>query len=200
MDDRGKQFDILDKSLAARGYELLARPWIYRQDYDHWMTSYNQLEKYAEENSDNSYVASQWRDEKPRYANAPSWLLAKVRTANPANYNTAISISRRTSCGCNENCGTKIPQLPYSPLSIGPGNYGTSAGRGGTNLFFGGGPSVGDGLRNFFSPSNLPFFPNPQDDGKLVDKKEITNGIIVALVVGVILWLVHYLTKKKLNA
>lgn len=190
-DDRGKYFDILDKALASRGYELYARPWIARQDYDEWMADYGRLQTFAESNSDNSYVRNQWRDEKPRYVNAPAQLLAKVRIANPANYDTTIHAS--SDCGCSN-----IPQLPYSPLSITPGSYGDGAGRSGSNYFFGNPGSLGDNLRTLFSPSSLPFFPNPTDNGnKLIDRSEVASGVLVALIVGAILWAVHYFTKKK---
>src|SRR5260370_31338708 len=97
-DDRGLQFDILDKAVASRGYDLLARTFIYRQDYDSWLRDYNQLASYGENNSDNPYVACQWAAEKPRYANAPSALYAKIRVANPSNYYTAIYINICSDC------------------------------------------------------------------------------------------------------
>lgn len=189
---RGAQFDILDKALASRLHELLARPYIARQDYDFWMTGYRQLEAYARENSDVAYVRSQWEMEQRNYQGWPERLLAKVRTANPINYDTSISVSGRGACS-----SSNIPQLPYSPLAIPPSTYGGMPSRGGTNLFFGdtfAPQTIGDGLRGLFNPSDIPFLNPPTITEEI--KRDTLTGIIVALVVGAVLWGIHSLRKK----
>lgn len=187
-DNRGAQFDILDKAVAARFWELYNRPnGIYRQDVDTWRTDYNQLEAYARANSDVPYVARQWRDEEPRYSRAVEFLLTKVRAANPSNYDTTIRIHSGGSCG-----GTKIPQLNYTPMQIPGSNYAPVAGRPPTIL------SLGDGVRNNFSGGTLPFFDSPSGFSKEIAKDSMT-GIIVAIVVGAIFWIVHSLSKKRAN-
>lgn len=187
----GAQFDILDKALAARLHELLARPFIARQDYDAWMTGFNQLRNYANANSNVAYVASQWEMEQRNYQGWPERLLSKVRIANPVNYDTSISVrGNRGDCGCSS-----IPQLPYSPLQIPAGNAGMIPTRGGSTIFLGGGtPSLGDSARGFFDPISSIDLPMPPLLQEI--KKDTMTGIIVALVVGAILFGIHHLNKK----
>lgn len=197
-DDRGRQFDILDKAVAARATELYNRQYIARQDYDSWTRDYNQLKSYALANSDNSYVARQWRDEEPRYANVPNWLQGKIRVANTSNYDTSISVSgKNSSCGC----GSQIPKFDFTPSTYVPGNGGQIPSRGGSSYTFAGFPgSLGDNARNLFSPNSVPFFNTPDSgQNKLVKESDILTGIIVALVVGALLWGIHFVTKKKVS-
>src|SRR5574341_300152 len=192
---RGAQFDILDKALASRLHELLSRDFIYRQDYDHWMTGYNQLAAYARENSDVTYVARQWAMEQKNYQGWPERLAAKIRTANPVNYDTTISTSGKSGC---DDCwgGSKIPQLPYQGVGGITINSTPMLPRTPTPL---GGGSLGDSIRGLFNPP--PFFEPPQPPLIQKVKNDTVTGIIVALIVGGILWGVHYLSKKaKLNA
>lgn len=185
----GSQFDALDQALAARGLELYSRPSIYRQDYDEWIADYNRLESFANRYSYVPYVVRQWNAEKPRYANAPALLLSKVRIAqNLQTYDTSIPVDG----GCNCFGSNALPSV-----NIPPSTLGISGSHPAGNYFFGGN-SLGDNARQLLSPNNLPFFPNPQGGGKIIDKKEVFSGVLVALIVGVLLWGVHYLTKKKL--
>lgn len=199
----GSQFDILDKAVAARGLELYAKPWIYRQDYDEWMTQYNQLRSFALSNSGDSYVSRQWKAEEPRYANAPALLASKIRVADPANYDTSMSVS---GGGCG--CGSKLTPFQSSPIDYRPfGGDGGMLQRGAiptntNSFFFGPLGSAGDAARNLFSPSQIPFFAPPSAIKKLAEDvgHDTLTGILVALIVGGVLWGVHYLTKKKRNA
>ncbi len=198
----GAQFDLLDKALAARSHELLNRSFIYRQDLDSWWTSYNQLEGYANRFSNVGYVARQWRDEKPRYAWVPDALASKVRTANPANYDTTISISGSSKgcCGCGGG-GTEVPQLPYAPVgSYGAGYTSDLPVRGGTSLFFGGNtsiPSLGDALRDLFGQKPQPTMTGDYPDSKLIDESGVFTGILTAIIVGAIFYVIHLVTKSK---
>lgn len=184
------QFVVLDKAVASRFWELYNRPGgIYRQDVDHWRTDYNQLRNFAETSNDPA-VARGWNEEKPRYSRSLEYLMAKVRTANPSNYDTSIKVSGCDGCDCGK---TKIPQLDYTPMQIQPGNFSPVGSRPGTILSF------NDGVRNNFSPSPLPFFNNPDMPITKELAKDSLTGIIVALVVGTVLWILHSVTKKRAN-
>lgn len=198
----GSQFDILDKAVAARAYELYARDWIYREDYDEWNTLYNQLQTFAQRNSNDSYVRSQWAAEEPRYVNAPKLLASKIRIANPQNYDNAISISG--GCGC----GSKLTPITNSPVNFGPlGHDGGLLQRGAIptrgNQFIFGWPSgsIGDAARNLFNPTGVPYITPPSGIKQLAENvgHDTLTGILVAITLGVVLWTVHYMTKKKIN-
>lgn len=181
------QFEILDKAVAERFWELYNRPFIYRQDVDQWRTLYNQLERFAESNSGDSWIARGWAEEKPRYANSVANLMSKVRVANPTNYDTTIKVKGCNGCDCGK---TNIPVLPYTPMNIPPGSGGTLVpGRGGTML------SLGDSIRNSYSPGALPFFDEPDTLPKQI-AKDATTGIIVAVVIAIVLWGFHALKKR----
>jgi len=186
------QFVILDKAVASRFWELYNRPGgIYRQDVDEWRTDYQQLASFAERSNDPA-VARGWAEEKPRYARSVEYLMSKVRTANPANYDTSIKVKGCADCDCGSK-PTPIPTLSYTPMQI-PGASGSPGvpGRSPTILSF------GDGLRNMFSPTPLPFLPEPESLPKEVAKDTMT-GVIVAIVVAIIFWGFHFLSKKRAN-
>lgn len=201
VQNTGAQFDIFDKAVANRAHELMARQFIYRQDYDSFKTDYNQLANFARRNSDVAYVARQWADEEPRYRWVDSALQQKIRSGNPANYDTRISISS-TNLGCCDGCSgdSKIPILPYSPV----GNYGTgyipTTGRaGGSQLVYNSAAptSLGDMFRDLFGRKAQPTITG--NDSQLIDESGIFTGIITALIIGAIFYVIHLITKGKLS-
>lgn len=191
----GAQFDVLDKAVAARAADLMKRQTIPRQTYDEWVTDLTQLSTFANQYSGVSYVAKQWSSEIPRYQQIDNVLSQRITIANPANYNPVISVS---GGGCCDGCSsTKIPTLPYSPV----GNYGgPSLGgtplRGSSSIFLGGdtvlNPSVGDLMRSNANP--IPFQQLP--DAPLIDKSSFATQVLVAVVIGLGLWVLHTVTKK----
>lgn len=188
----GRQYDILDKATANRAIELMQRSSIYRQDFDSFITSYNQLDAYARNNS-NSYIAPRWADEIKRYNQVIPILQSKVRTADPSNYITSISISGQDPKGvacCNSCTGGG-----YTPGNYGGGGDTILPGRG-SNIFVGGNtqlPSLGDAFRNLFNPQQEPFL----DNEGLVHGSDIFSNVLTALIVGVILYVIHYVITKK---
>lgn len=191
----GAQFDVLDKAVAARAADLMKRQTIPRQTYDEWVTDLTQLSTFANQYSEVAYVAKQWTSEIPRYQQIDNVLSQRITIANPANYNPVISVS---GGGCCDGCsGSRIPTLPYSPV----GNYGgPSLGgtplRGSSSIFLGGdtvfNPSVGDLIRSNANP--IPFQQLP--DAPLIDKSSFATQVLVAVVIGLGLWVLHTVTKK----
>jgi hypothetical protein len=192
----GAQFDILDKAVADRTYYLLNKQFIYPQEYDSWRTSYSQLATFARQYSGVPYVQSQWAMEAPRYAYVPRALEQKIRTANPDNYDTRVSVSSGTSsCGC----GTNVPALAYSPIGFSGGSGGFTPGRGGTTIFSESTQplSLGDMFRDLFSNKDIPSIEGEYPESKFIDQSDILKNIITAVVVAGILYLVHRFTMKK---
>lgn len=197
-----RQLVAMIQGTANRFHELYARPYISRQDYDSWVRDYNQVENFARQNSGDKRIYQHWyNEEKPRFARSAEFLQSKIRTANPANYNTAVSISGGGDC-CE--CGSsKIPQLPYAPVgNYGGGGSGSILPRGGSGVnIFSDSPdiSIGDMFRDLFGTGGNPN-TGEYPDSKLIDQSGIVSGIITALVVGGILWILHSVTKNKRNA
>lgn len=203
-DGRGAQFDILDKAVAARARELLSRDSVSIQDVQEWQTDYAQLAAYGRNNSDVPYVARQWKDEEPRYANVVSWLMQKVKAPvayTPRLYDARIPISGYDGCcGCSDS-NQQLPTLP--PIDM-RGNYGGGVPtRAGTIFNVPG--TVGDGIKNFLFPTagqfQAPQIPlqQEQQQTKLIDPGWISNSVIAAIVIGAVFFVIHYVTKKNFS-
>lgn len=182
----GAQFDALDKGVARRAADLLPRTTIAHQVYDEWITDLTQLSDFANANAGVSYVNRQWTSEIPKYQQIDDVLAARVVVANPANYDNRLPITggRVSGCGCSDKGLT-----PYVP-----GNYGSGGGLG--TSFFSGDTvlqqSIGDKLRG----NPLPYVPVPSASQSV--GTSVFTQLLVAAIVGLVLWGFHYLTKKKI--
>lgn len=194
-----QQFVSLDRAVSARYFDLVGRSSIAQQDLDSWWRDYQQLERFAESNSGDARIRQGWSEEKPRYANSYSNLQAKVKPSEPfrprytpALYNTSIRVG---GSSCGGKSGITQPTLneykggdftPVSPrqgttVNVAPSSYQL--------------PSFGDALRSLFGikPIDAPTIDYP--DSPLLDQREITTGVITAIVVGAILYVIHRATK-----
>ncbi|HEV7738619.1 MAG TPA: hypothetical protein VGO47_14760 [Chlamydiales bacterium] len=199
----GAQFDILDKAVASRYYELNSRQTIARQTYNAFLTDYHQLESYARANSNVPYVARQWLAEEPRYKNVFASLQSRIVESpvrvpyTPALYNSDISISSTSSCKpcCGGGGLAALPGTNYIPGTTtvnqrpGSGTVITS------NMpqF----PSLGDMLRGLFGVNKPQEVPNIEyPNSPLINESGIFTSIITALIVGAVLYIIHRATKK----
>lgn len=204
-DQIGAQYDIISRALSARFYELNQRPFLAQGDVNSWITGYNQLVYFAHNYGNNSYVAKQWRSEEPQYSNVVRTLQAKVRastnqitipdrfTPNPANYDARISISGNGTGGVGGcGCGGKDSSIDTS------GDVSRIPARAATQIVYngaGGINSLGDIFRDLFSTKPIPSIQGDYPESKLVDGLSIVSGIITAIVVAGILYIVHRATK-----
>lgn len=199
----GSNFDILDKAVAGRFFELNSRPTIARQTYNEWLTEYNQLAAYARNNSNVAYVARQWAAEEPRYRGTFATLQAKIVDTplvkyTPSLYNSDISIKSGGCCGCGSD--NQLPTLPGTNYTPGTTNIPQ---RPGTTIAVSTGsgfPSLGDLLRDLFGTpkaAEVPMINAPYPDSQLINESGIFSGIITALIVGAILYVIHRATMKK---
>lgn len=198
------QFVALDRGVAARYQDLIARASITTYDYNSWMRDYRQLENFAMANSGDKRVARGWAEEQPRYANASRFLQARIsdRPAfnyTPSLYDTRVRVANSDCCG--SDCGSN--QLAAPPLtSYTPGAAPIFPNRGGTTIFGGDtvttSPSLGDLLKGLLGMGKeVPSIDTPYPDSPLLNQVDIFSGIITALIVGGILWFIHKATKKN---
>lgn len=211
----GTTFVTLDKAVAGRAQELLARQRLTKYDVQEWLTDYNQLKRFAEANAGDSYVARGWREEEPRYANVVKSMQAKITGETwtptlaltqsrpqytPRLYDFGMNLNRSNGngCGCGGG-GSNVPLNNYGgstvqpvPSRVTPQLNILSTG----NAF----PSIGDMLRDLFgvkpTPAVAPVIDASYPDSQLIDQKEIVTGIITAVIVGGVLYVVHRATQK----
>jgi hypothetical protein len=166
----GQNFDLLDRNVAAQWTSLSGRSFITQGDYDAWYENYSALQYFAGVYSNVAYVASQWRDEQPRYNQMIPLLQNRIRVGDPRNYDTAVHINGVNGCCCEAAEGTG-------------GIGGINIASGGTNL------SLGDTLRGALQTPAQRILAETGND--------VLKGIITALVVGAVLWIVHRFMKNK---
>jgi hypothetical protein len=195
-----QQFVSLDRAVSSRYFELVARSCIASQDVDHWLTDYNQLQRFAEQNAGDARIRQGWSEEKPRYVNSQTNLKAKVceRTPiysvpyTPRLYDTSMRVG-----GCGGGSGitqptmtdygtTSAPMAPRTPntINVQGGNYSI--------------PSLGDALKSLLGikPIEAPSINGEYPDSPLVDQSEIVTGVITAIVIGAVMYIIHRATKK----
>lgn len=197
----GAQFDVIDKAVAARARELLSRQSLTLQDVQEWQTDYNQLASFGRLNSSVEYVARQWRDEEPRYANVVQYMMQKVTQPvkyTPRLYNENLSLSGNC-CGCSsEKDGTQLTDK-------GGGGNTIIAPRGSTP--FSGtsfpAPSVGDAIKNFFGLPDVGHYGTPQISAPQslgndpIPTSNLLQYILFAGLLAVVLYAVWKVSKKK---
>lgn len=190
----GNQFVTLDKAIAARARDLLSRDSLTFQDVQEWQTDFNQLQIFAESHADDRYIAQGWSEEKPRYANVVSWLMAKVQ--QPVRYTSSLYNEdlpfTSQGCGCNgndygsgDNSGVSlrpatVPHNTVFPL-----------------------PNVGDAARNYFGLPDIgghystPQVNAPLGGGESIPTSNILQYLLLAGILGALLWAVYKVSKKN---
>jgi hypothetical protein len=210
----GAQYDILDIAVANRLRDLASRQHITVYDYREFQTDYNQLVNFATMHSDVKYIREKWSTEEPRYAGWPERLRGKIvdeestdylsimptrKIADPRNYDFTLSLSGGSNNGnfpCGPCCGGSdsgkgIDYKNPNPDKIAP--------RGGNSFLFAASPgkidSLGDLFRNLLTPQDIPLLDTPYPDNPNIDQHEIIKGIITAVIIGGVLYVIHRATQ-----
>lgn len=111
----GKAFDELDKQVAAYLTPLLAQPTITLAQLNEVAGVYGQLQGFAQQYSGVTYVARQWADEQPRYAQVLQALTAKLPPAGSA----VVTDASGQPVGTIQGAQTLIPGVSNTVLMLG---------------------------------------------------------------------------------
>lgn len=200
QDQQGAAFDMLDKQLAARLRQLASQQVVKPVEFSSFVREYQNLETYATMYNNNNYVNKQWRSEKVIYDAWIPKIQAKVHetpgtqtlvpqrpTYTPTLYTlSAFSAMQggNFSCGSCGGGSSQPPSTKVEPRS--PTQLALDS-----NYPAGFIPNVGDLLKRLLEappPQTIsPITPPPP----ILSSREIASGVITALVVGIIVYVVR---------